>query len=109
MASSWDPAVQEAAQHAAAQDSRAAGIQWTFTPMVDIARDARWGRIVEGAGEDPYLGSAMAAAQVRGFQGEYIGAKEAATTTGPTSPSPCSAMFISFLSMPQKRPERGAS
>ena len=73
MASSWDPAVEEAAQHAAAQDSRAAGIQWTFTPMVDIARDARWGRIVEGAGEDPYLGSAMAAAQVRGFQGESIG------------------------------------
>ncbi len=73
MASSWDPAVEEAAQHAAAQDSRAAGIQWTFTPMVDIARDARWGRIVEGAGEDPYLGSAMATAQVRGFQGESIG------------------------------------
>jgi beta-glucosidase len=73
MASSWDPAVEEAAQHLAAQDARAAGIQWTFTPMVDIARDARWGRIVEGAGEDPYLGAAMAAAQVRGFQGESIG------------------------------------
>ncbi|HEY1903808.1 MAG TPA: beta-glucosidase BglX [Terracidiphilus sp.] len=73
MASSWDPAVEEAAQHLAAQDARAAGIQWTFTPMVDIARDARWGRIVEGAGEDPYLGAAMAAAQVRGFQGASIG------------------------------------
>ncbi len=73
MASSWDPAVEEAAQHQAGQDARAAGIQWTFTPMVDIARDARWGRIVEGAGEDPYLGAAMAAAQVRGFQGESIG------------------------------------
>ncbi|MDR3728136.1 MAG: beta-glucosidase BglX [Terracidiphilus sp.] len=73
MASSWDPAVEQAAQHLAAQDARAAGIQWTFTPMVDIARDARWGRIVEGAGEDPYLGAAMAAAQVRGFQGESIG------------------------------------
>jgi len=73
MASSWDPSVEEAAQHLAAQDARAAGIQWTFTPMVDIARDARWGRIVEGAGEDPYLGAAMAAAQVRGFQGESIG------------------------------------
>jgi beta-glucosidase len=73
MASSWDPAVEQAAQHQAAKDARAAGIQWTFTPMVDIARDARWGRIVEGAGEDPYLGSAMAAAQVRGFQGESIG------------------------------------
>ena len=74
MASSWDPAVEEAAQRYAAADARAAGIQWTFTPMVDIARDARWGRIVEGAGEDPYLGSAMARAQVRGFQGAKLGA-----------------------------------
>ncbi|MGA9814392.1 MAG: beta-glucosidase BglX [Terriglobales bacterium] len=73
MASSWDPAVEEAAQHQARRDARAAGVQWTFTPMVDIARDARWGRIVEGAGEDPYLGAAMAAAQVRGFQGGSIG------------------------------------
>jgi len=72
MASSWDPSVEEQAQHLAAEDSRAAGIQWTFTPMVDIARDARWGRIVEGAGEDPYLGSAMARAQVRGFQGDNL-------------------------------------
>jgi beta-glucosidase len=62
MASSWDPSVEEQAQRFAAQDARAAGIQWTFTPMVDIARDARWGRIVEGAGEDPYLGAAMARA-----------------------------------------------
>jgi beta-glucosidase len=73
MASSWDPSVEEQAQHLAAEDARAAGIQWTFTPMVDIARDARWGRIVEGAGEDPYLGSAMARAQVRGFQGAKLG------------------------------------
>ncbi len=73
MASSWDPGVEEAAQHLAGQDARAAGILWTFTPMVDIARDARWGRIVEGAGEDPYLGAAMARAQVRGFQGDAIG------------------------------------
>ena len=73
MASSWDPAVEEAAQRLAGEDARAAGIQWTFTPMVDIARDARWGRIVEGAGEDPYLGAAMARAQVRGFQGETLG------------------------------------
>jgi beta-glucosidase len=73
MASSWDPAVEEAAQKYVASDTRAAGIQWTFTPMVDIARDARWGRIVEGAGEDPYLGSAMARAQVRGFQGSALG------------------------------------
>src|SRR5271163_2867901 len=73
MASSWDPSVEEQAQHLAAEDARAAGIQWTFAPMVDIARDARWGRIVEGAGEDPYLGSAMARAQVRGFQGTKLG------------------------------------
>ncbi|MGB8259544.1 MAG: beta-glucosidase BglX [Terracidiphilus sp.] len=73
MASSWDPSVEESAQRLAGQDARAAGIQWTFTPMVDIARDARWGRIVEGAGEDPYLGAAMARAQVRGFQGAEIG------------------------------------
>jgi beta-glucosidase len=73
MASSWDPSVEEQAQHLAAEDARAAGLQWTFTPMVDIARDARWGRIVEGAGEDPYLGSAMARAQVRGFQGAKLG------------------------------------
>jgi len=73
MASSWDPSVEEQAQHLAGEDARAAGIQWTFTPMVDIARDARWGRIVEGAGEDPYLGAAMARAQVRGFQGAALG------------------------------------
>jgi beta-glucosidase len=73
MASSWDPSVEEAAQRHAGQDARAAGILWTFTPMVDIARDSRWGRMVEGAGEDPYLGAAMARAQVRGFQGETVG------------------------------------
>lgn len=73
MASSWDPSVEEAAQKVASEDARAAGIRWTFTPMVDIARDARWGRIVEGAGEDPYLGSAMARAQVRGLQGPELG------------------------------------
>ena len=74
MAASWDPAMVEKAQSIAAAEARAAGIHWTFAPMVDIARDPRWGRIVEGAGEDPYLGSAMAAAQVRGFQGDYLGA-----------------------------------
>jgi beta-glucosidase len=73
MASSWDPSVEEQAQRIAGQDARAAGIDWTFTPMVDIARDARWGRIVEGAGEDPYLGAAMARAQVKGFQGDGLG------------------------------------
>lgn len=76
MASSWDPALVERAQAIAAKEARAAGIHWTFAPMVDIARDARWGRIVEGAGEDPYLGAAFAAAQVRGFQGPYVGAPD---------------------------------
>ncbi|MCB0043325.1 MAG: beta-glucosidase, partial [Caldilinea sp.] len=70
LAASWDPAVAEQAQAVAAREARAAGLHWTFGPMLDIARDARWGRIVEGAGEDPYLGAAMAAAQVRGFQGD---------------------------------------
>lgn len=69
MASSWDPALVERAQTVAAREARAVGVRWTFAPMVDIARDPRWGRIVEGAGEDPYLGAKMAAAQVRGFQG----------------------------------------
>lgn len=68
MASSWDPSLEEAAQRIAAEDSRAVGINWIFTPMVDIVRDARWARLDEGAGEDPYLGSAMARAQVRGLQ-----------------------------------------
>jgi beta-glucosidase len=76
MAASWDPAVAEQAQAIAAKEARAAGLHWTFGPMLDIARDARWGRIVEGAGEDPYLGAAMAAAQVRGFQGAYPGSPD---------------------------------
>jgi beta-glucosidase len=76
MASSWDPKMVEQAQSVAAQEARAAGIDWTFAPMVDIARDARWGRMVEGAGEDPYLGAAMARAQVLGFQGQHLGAPD---------------------------------
>jgi len=76
MAASWDATTAERAQAVAAKEARAAGLHWTFGPMLDIARDARWGRIVEGAGEDPYLGAAMAAAQVRGFQGEYLGAPD---------------------------------
>ncbi len=73
MASSWDPALVTRTQAMAAEEARAAGIHWAFAPMVDIARDARWGRIMEGAGEDPFLGCAIAAAQVHGFQGDYIG------------------------------------
>jgi beta-glucosidase len=76
MASSWDTKMVEDAQAVAARETRAAGIHWTFAPMVDIARDARWGRMVEGAGEDPHLGAAMARAQVLGFQGKQLGAPD---------------------------------
>jgi beta-glucosidase len=75
-ASSWDPAMIEQAQTIAAKEARAIGINWTFAPMVDIARDARWGRMIEGAGEDPYLGSAVARAQVLGFQGREWGSPD---------------------------------
>ena len=68
-AASWDVAEVERAARIAALEATAHGLHWTFAPMVDISRDARWGRIVEGAGEDPYLGSILAAARVRGFQG----------------------------------------
>ncbi|HUB86403.1 MAG TPA: beta-glucosidase BglX [Verrucomicrobiae bacterium] len=65
----WDPELFERTQTIAACEAAAAGIDWTFAPMVDLARDPRWGRIAEGFGEDPYLGSLYAAACVRGFQG----------------------------------------
>jgi beta-glucosidase len=76
MAASWDPETIERGQRVAAREARAVGIHWTFAPMVDIARDPRWGRIIEGAGEDPYLGAAVAVAQVRGFQGYELGTPE---------------------------------
>lgn len=76
MAASWDPETVERGQAVAAREARAVGIHWTFAPMVDISRDPRWGRIIEGAGEDPYLGAAIAAAQVRGFQGAGLGTPE---------------------------------
>jgi beta-glucosidase len=75
-AASWDPAMIEQGQTIAAKEARAVGITWTFGPMVDIARDARWGRMIEGAGEDPYLGSAVARAQVLGFQGREWGSPD---------------------------------
>ncbi len=71
-AASWDPTLVEQAARVAAVEATAYGIQWTFAPMVDIARDPRWGRVVEGSGEDPYLGSVMAAARVHGFQGHDL-------------------------------------
>ncbi|MDO5988418.1 beta-glucosidase BglX [Flavivirga amylovorans] len=73
-AASWDlEAIEKSAQVAAAEAS-AAGINWTFAPMVDISRDARWGRVMEGAGEDPFLGSKIAVARVKGFQGDDLSA-----------------------------------
>lgn len=71
-AGSFDPQLIEQSERVAAKEATASGVKWTFAPMVDIARDPRWGRIVEGAGEDPYLGSIVAAARVRGFQGNNI-------------------------------------
>ncbi len=76
LASTWDPAIVEKASRVAAMEASADGIRWTFSPMVDIARDARWGRMAEGAGEDPFLGSAMAAAYVRGYQGTRLDASD---------------------------------
>lgn len=75
-ASSWDPELVTAIETIAAREARAAGVHWTFAPMVDIARDPRWGRIVEGAGEDPHLGAIMAAARVKGFQGDDLAAPD---------------------------------
>lgn len=76
MSSSWDPVLVTRTQALAAKEARAAGVHWAFAPMVDIARDARWGRIMESAGEDPHLGETMAAAQVRGFQGDFVGSPD---------------------------------
>ena len=72
MASSWDMSMIEHTARIAAEESTADGLNWTFSPMVDIARDPRWGRISEGAGEDPYLGSLIAKAMVRGYQGKNL-------------------------------------
>jgi beta-glucosidase len=68
LAASFDPKAAETVAHTGAMEARADGVQWVFSPMVDIARDARWGRITESSGEDPYLGSAMARAWIRGYQ-----------------------------------------
>ncbi len=73
-AATWDLTLIEKAARIAAEEATAGGLHWTFAPMVDIARDPRWGRIAEGAGEDVYLGSLIAAARVRGFQGDDLAA-----------------------------------
>ena len=71
-ASSWDPALAEKTARLAAKEAAASGINWTFNPVADLSRDPRWGRIAEGSGEDPLLGSLFTAARVRGYQGENL-------------------------------------
>ena len=88
LAASWDPAMMEQAAALAAEEARAAGLHWTFTPMVDVARDPRWGRVVEGAGEDAYLGSRMAEAQVRGL--------EAGDPSAPNRMLSCTKHFVGY-------------
>jgi beta-glucosidase len=70
-ACAWDPELSRKAAEIAAKEASAEGLHWTFAPMVDISRDPRWGRVMEGAGEDPYLGSIIGAARVKGFQGNF--------------------------------------
>jgi beta-glucosidase len=80
-ASSWDPAAVQNDESISASEATADGIKWTFNPMVDLARDPRWGRVVEGAGEDPFLASAIAAAKVRGYQGSDFSALDKMAAT----------------------------
>ena len=80
-AASFDPHLAERTARAAAVEASASGLHWTFAPMVDVARDQRWGRVAEGAGEDVYLGEVMAAARVRGFQGKDIKADDSMLAT----------------------------
>ena len=87
-AASFNPRLVEQSSRIAAREASAAGIHWTFAPMVDIARDPRWGRIAEGSGEDPYLGAVMAAARVRGFQGNDL--------TDPTTLAACAKHYIGY-------------
>src|SRR5256885_1440153 len=88
LASTWDPDIVQWAARVAARESAASGVRWTFSPMVDIARDARWGRMIEGAGEDPFLGSAMAVAYVRGYQGSRLDA--------PDSIAACAKHYVGY-------------
>jgi len=78
---SWNLDLIEKSARMSAKEASAAGLNWTFAPMVDITRDARWGRVMEGAGEDPYLGSLIAAARVRGFQGTDLASYETIAST----------------------------
>jgi beta-glucosidase len=88
LASTWDPEMVQRAARVAAREASATGIRWAFSPMVDIARDARWGRMAEGSGEDPYLGEAMARAYVFGYQGERL--------SDPDSIAACPKHFVGY-------------
>jgi beta-glucosidase len=88
MAASFDPTLVQQSARMAATEASADGIRWVFSPMVDIARDARWGRIVEGAGESPFLGSAMARAYVKGYQGTSL--------SNPDSVAACVKHFAAY-------------
>lgn len=80
-AASWDLAAMEQSARIAAREAAASGIHWTFAPMVDVGRDPRWGRVMEGAGEDTYLGSRIATARVKGFQGAKLGELDSVMAT----------------------------
>ena len=88
LSATWDPSLVQQAARVAAREASAAGVRWAFSPMVDIARDARWGRMAEGSGEDPFLGSAMARAFVRGYQGERL--------DSPDSVAACPKHFVGY-------------
>ena len=85
---SWDLQAMEQSARMAAEEASAVGVNWTFAPMVDISRDARWGRVMEGAGEDPYLGALIAQARVKGFQGKSLADK--------TSIAACAKHFAGY-------------
>lgn len=87
-AASFDPQIVEAGAHVAATEARELGVNWTFAPMLDISRDARWGRIAESLGEDPYLAGELGAAMVKGFQGKNL--------SDPTSIAACVKHFIGY-------------
>lgn len=88
LAATWDPALIEQTARVAAIEATAEGVRWTFAPMVDIARDPRWGRVMEGSGEDPFLGEVFAAAYVRGFQGKDL--------SDPTALLACAKHYVGY-------------
>ena len=88
LAATFDPALVEQGARVAAVEATASGVRWTFSPMLDIARDPRWGRIAEGSGEDPYLDTQMGVAMVKGYQGKDF--------TDPTSMAACIKHFVGY-------------